>query len=86
MNKSLTVEYRKMQKRYKKLVLDEKKLKKDHEENIQCFLESNISDPIWQNNLEKTACYLGTASVKLKIGKMKMNQVKDMIFKSGVKK
>jgi len=81
MNDSLILEYNNMEKRYKKLILEGEKLQKEHTQDVEYFIKNNISDKKWQNNLEKTACNLAQAQVRIKIAKNKMNQIKTILFK-----
>ena len=76
MNNSLILEYKKLKIRGKKLDLEEEKLQKEHNQNVKYFIDNHISDRKWQKNLEKTACYLGSASVTMKIAKMRMEQIR----------
>ena len=82
----LISEYKKMQKRYKKLVSEGKQLEKEHKEDVKYFIENNISDKKQQRNLEKTACYLASSSITLKISKNKMNQIRTTLFNAKIKK
>jgi len=87
MTDSLVTEYRALKKRERKLIFEEKEIQKEHEENVNYFIVNHISDKKWQGNLEKSACHLASASVTMKIGKMKMEQIRIIIFKkSGEKK
>ena len=76
MNNSLILEYKKLKIREKKLSLEEKNLQKEHTRDVKYFIDSQISDRKWQKNLEKTACNLASASVTMKIAKMKMEQIR----------
>jgi len=77
----LVLEYKKMQKRYRKLVSEGKQLEKEHKEDMKYFIENNISDKKHQRNLEKSACNLASASTTLKISKNKMRQIRIILFK-----
>lgn len=76
MNNSLILEYKKLKIRGKKLDLEGEKLQKEHNQDVKYFIDNHISDRKWQKNLEKTACYLGSASVTMKIAKMRMEQIR----------
>jgi len=76
MKDSLVTEYKKLKIREKKLSLEEKNLQKEHNQDVKYFIDNHISDRKWQKNLEKTACCLGSASVRMKIAKMKMKQIR----------
>jgi len=86
MTNSLIAEYHIMEKRYKKLVSEGKQLEKEHEQDVKYFIENNISDNKQQRNLEKTACYLASSSITLKISKNKMNQIRTTLFNAKIKK
>jgi len=86
MTNSLIAEYHIMEKRYKKLVSEGKQLEKEHEQDVKYFIENNISDKKQQRNLEKTACYLASSSITLKISKNKMNQIRTTLFNAKIKK
>ena len=77
---SLNEEYHMLEIRYKKLISEEKKLRQEHEQDVKYFISHNISDKQWQNNLEKTACYLASASVTRKIAKNKLEQIRTILF------
>ena len=79
MNRILIVEYHKMMKRYEKLFLEEENIRKDLDEDTKYFIDNHISDHKWQGYLEKTACCLGSASIKLKVAKSKMDQIKNQL-------
>ena len=76
MNNSLILEYKKLKIRGKKLDLEGEKLQKEHNQDVKYFIDNHISDRKWQKNLEKTACNLASASVTIKIAKMKMDQIR----------
>jgi len=78
---SLVAEYKIMKKRYKKLVSEGKKLQKEHEQDLKYFISNNISDKEWQGYLEKTGCHLASASIRIKIAKNKMSQIRTILFK-----
>ena len=75
----LILEYKKMQKRYKKLVSEGKQLQQEHKEDVKYLIENNISDKKQQRNLEKTACNLASSSITLNISKNKMKQIGIML-------
>jgi len=81
MTNSLIAEYHTMEKRYKKLVSEGKQLQKEHEQDVKYFISNNISDKEWQGYLEKTACHISTASIRIKIAKNKMKQIRTILFK-----
>ena len=81
MTDSLVTEYRALKKRERKLIFEEKEIQKEHEENVNYFIVNHISDKKWQDNLEKSACYLASASVRMKIDKERMKQIRIIIFK-----
>ncbi len=81
MTDSLVTEYRALKKRERKLIFEEKEIQKEHEENVNYFIVNHISDKKWQDNLEKSACYLASASVRMKIAKERMKQIRIIIFK-----
>ena len=81
MTDSVFAEYNTMKKRYDELVLDEKKLLEEHEDGVKYFIDNRISDKEWQDNLEKSACHLASASVTLKIGGGKMKQIGIILHK-----
>ena len=76
MNNPLILEYKKLKIREKKLSLEGKNLQKEYNQDVKYFIDNQISDHKWQKNLEKTACCLGSTSVKMKIAKMKMEQIR----------
>ena len=76
MKDSLVTEYKKLKKREKKLDLEGKNLQREHYQNVTYFIDNHIFDRKSQKNLEKTACNLGSASIRMKIAKMKMEQIR----------
>ena len=80
MNNSLTLEYKKLQTRYKKLLLEEKELHNEHQKDVRYYIKNHIFDKEWEKYLEKTACNLATASVKIKIAEEKMEQIRTILF------
>ena len=81
MTDSLYTEYKALKKREKKLIFEEKKIQKEHKENVNYFIVNHISDKKWQGNLEKSACQLGMTSVRMRIAKEKMKRIKIILFK-----
>ena len=81
MTDSLISEYNTMKKRYKKLVLEGKKLQKEHDADVKYFIDNHISDRKWQDDLETTACNLASSSLTMKIAKAKMTQIKNQLKK-----
>ena len=69
---SLLTEYNSMKKRYKKLVLEGKQLQKKHEHDVKYFINNEISDKEWQGYLEKNACNIAIASIRIKKPKNKI--------------
>jgi len=76
----LILEYRKMQTRYEKLLLEEKELHKEHHKNVQHFIKNHLFDKEWQKYLETTACNLASASLTIKITEEKMEQIRIILF------
>jgi len=72
----LLVEFKKMKKRYEKLVSDGKKLETEYSQNVEYFIDNHVSDPEWKDNLESVACNLASASLTMKIVQKKMEQIK----------
>ncbi len=81
MNDSLILEYNKLQIRKKKLIQEAKKMKKEHDEDVAYFTNHHISDKEWQGYLEKTACQIGTVSVRMEIATMKLKEIHSTLFK-----
>ena len=81
MTNSLFAEYNTMKKRYHKLVAEKNLLEKEHRENVKYFINKNVSDKEWQSYLEKTACYLTVSSIKIKITKNKIKEIRILLFK-----
>jgi len=81
MTDSLVIEYRALKKRERKLIFEEKEIQSEHYENLNYFIVNHISDKKWQDNLEKSACYLASASVRMKIAKERMKQIRIILHK-----
>ena len=81
MTDSLVTEYRALKKRERKLIFEEKEIQSEHYENLNYFIDNHILDREWQEFLEKSACQLASASVTMKIGKMKMEQIRIILHK-----
>jgi len=81
----LVIEYKKLKIREKKLELEGEKLQKEHVQDVKYFIDNHISDPEWQYFLEKTACELVSASVGMKVAKMKMEQISIILVNKGRK-
>lgn len=75
-NASLVAEYHILEKRYEKLVLEGKEMQKEHDEDLKYYIHSQISDHKWQKNIEYVTSKLAVSSVKMKIGKRTMNQIR----------
>jgi len=78
-NHPLYPEYRIMEKRYEKLVLEGKELQKEHDENVTYYITNHISDNKWQSYLEDSTSHLAIASVRLKITKDKMVKIREVL-------
>ncbi len=76
MKDSLVTEYKKLKIREKKFELEAKKLQKEHNQDVNYFIDNQIFDREWQKNLEKTACCLESSSLSMKISKMKLEQIR----------
>ena len=81
MNEQLILEYRKMVIRKKKLIQEASELQKEHDEDVEYFINHHISDKEWRGKLEKTACNIAIASISMKIATMKMKEIHSVIFK-----
>ena len=81
---SLILEYRKMQKRYEKLLLEEKKLHKEHQKDVQYYIKNHIFDKEWQKYLETTAYNLSQSSLRIKIAEEKMEQIRTILFPESI--
>ena len=81
MKNSLFTEYKALKKREKKLIFEEKKMQKEQKGNVNYFIVNHIWDKEWRRYLEKSACHLASASVRMKIAKEKMKQIRIILFK-----
>jgi len=81
MTDSLVTEYKALKKREKKLISEEKKMQKEQKENVNYFVVNHIWDKEWRGYLEKSACHLAIASVRMKIAKEKMKQIRVILHK-----
>ena len=84
MNNSLVLEYKKMQTRYEKLISEEKELHKEHQKDVRYFVKHHIFDKEWQEYLERTACNLASASLRIKIAEEKMEQIRTILFPESI--
>ena len=73
---SILTEYLMLENRYAKLVLEGKEIQKEHDEDVKCFIENHISGYGWKGYLEKSASNLATSSLRLKIGRETLNQIR----------
>ena len=65
-----------LENRHAKLVLEGKEIQKEHDEDVKYYIENHISDYEWKGNLLKSASYLATSSLRLKIGRETLNQIR----------
>ena len=79
MNGSLEFEYRKMKRRYEDLMFDEKEIQKENDENLKYYVENLISEPEWQDMLEKAASHLASGKVKMRIAEAKMEDIRKIL-------
>ena len=75
-NETLITGYHILEKRHEELVLEGIELRKENDEDVKYFVDNRISDPEWQNDLEKTASYLASATVTMKIAEGKMEDIR----------
>ena len=73
---SIFTEYLMLENRYAKLVLEGKEIQKEHDEDVKYYIENHISDYEWKGYLLKSASYLATSSLQLKIGRETLNQIR----------
>ena len=73
---SILTEYLMLENRHAKLVLEGKEIQKEHDEDVKYYIENHISNIEWKNNLERTASNLGSASVKIRIGRGTLDRIR----------
>ncbi len=76
MNDLLEIQYRRMKRRHEDLLLEEKELQMENDENIKYYVDNRISDPEWQDMLEKAASSLARAIIRRKIAEGKMEDIR----------
>ena len=79
MNSLLEFEYRRMKRRYEDLMFDEREIQSENDENVRYYVDNRISDPEWQDMLEKAASHLASAKVKRRIAEGKMEEIRKMM-------
>ena len=73
---SILTEYLMLENRYAKLVLEGKEIQKEHDEDVKYYIENHIRDYEWKDNLEKTASNLTISSLRLKVGRGTLDQIR----------
>lgn len=81
MTRRLEAMYEHLKKSHEKLVLEEKELQKEHEQNVKYFINNEISDPEWQGCLVKTKSNLDEASRIMKSAEKKMMEIRFILYK-----
>ena len=76
---SLAFEYHRMKRRHDDLVFEEREIQRENDENVKYYVENHISDPEWQDVLEKAASHIASGKVTRRIAEGKMEQIRKML-------
>lgn len=76
MNDLLEIQYRRMKRRHEDLMFEEKELQMENDENIKYYVDNRISDPEWQDMLEKATSSLARTIIRQKIAEGKMEDIR----------